>query len=187
MRVRAHLLWRKCHAQNNTDSFGRCTLRRSPCFSSNVRRFRRSGGVNRQSRYRKRRSFDSPLLRVLSPSPSPSLLVALWPSPLPLVMKGAQVRRAVKVTVYTTDHSSRPSIFIAEQFFSRRWLDLRCNRHVRFGSKADMCGAQANVRFVPIATSSAFRPMSRVGSRATLTASRLYWRSMRCRNDRAVW
>lgn len=122
MRVRAHLLWRKCHAQNNTDSFGRCTLRRSPCFSSNVCRFRRSGGVNRQSRYRKRRSFDSPLLRVLSPSPSPSLLVALWPSPLPLVMKGAQVGRAVKVTVYTTDHSSRPSIFIAEQFFSRRRL-----------------------------------------------------------------
>ena len=120
MRVRAHLLWRKCHAQNNTDSFGRCTLRRSPRFSSNVCRFRRSGGLNRQSRYRKRRSFDSPLLRVLSPSPSPSLLVALWPSPLPLVMKGAQVGRAVKVTVYTTDHSSRPSIFIAEQFFSRR-------------------------------------------------------------------
>ena len=97
--------------------------------------FGRSGGVNRQSRYGKRRSFDSPLLRVLSPSPSPSLLVALWPSPLPLVMKGAQVGRAVKVTVYTTDHSSRPSIFIAEQFFKvGAWLDLRCNRHVRFGS-----------------------------------------------------
>ena len=48
--------------------------------------------------------------------------------------EGAQVGRAVKVTVYTTDHSSRPSIFIAEQFFSRRLADLRCNRHVRFGS-----------------------------------------------------
>jgi hypothetical protein len=164
LRVRAHLLWRKCHAQNNTDSFGRCTLRRFPCFSSNVCRSRRSGGVNRQSRYRKRRSFDGPLLRVLS-SPSPSLLVALWPSPLPLVMKGAQVRRAVKVTVYTTDRSSRPSIFIAEQFFSWRLArpsmqspcplrvisgHLHCNGPCpALPPKADMCGAAGDLRFGP--------------------------------------
>jgi hypothetical protein len=30
--------------------------------------------------------------------------------------------------------------------------------NVRFGSKADMCSAQANVRFAPIATRKAPRP-----------------------------
>src|SRR5262249_54196572 len=63
-----------------------CSLRRSPCLSSNVWRLRRSGGANRQSRYRERFSFDGSL-QVLSPSPSSSLLVAPRLSSLPLVVR----------------------------------------------------------------------------------------------------
>ena len=91
------------HEQNKADFCGRCTLRRSSCFSSNVWRYRRSGGTNQQSRYRKRFSFAGSVLRllspsssslqVLSPSPSSSLLVAPRPSPLPLVVKKGGPRR----------------------------------------------------------------------------------------------